>query len=266
VASAAIYARIVKSRIRAAAQYRTSFVMQVFGAGLLTFLDFVAILVIFAHLPHLAGWSLYEVAFLYGSSYVVFKLADIVMTNFDRLPRMIIAGTFDQILTRPLGTLGQVITGDVDVRHLGGITQGVVILVVALRRLHIDWTPQRIAVFAMMLVSAFVIFCAIWVAANSIAFWTMDAREVANSVTYGGNFLTQFPMHIYGVWMRRLLGYVIPLAFVNYYPSLYLLGKSDPNHAPMAFRFASPLVAVGCVLAARVVWRAAVRRYRSTGS
>lgn len=59
-----IYAHVVRSRIRAAAQYRLSFVLQLFGATLISFLDFIAILVIFDHLPHLAGWSLAEIAFL----------------------------------------------------------------------------------------------------------------------------------------------------------------------------------------------------------
>lgn len=261
-----IYAHVVRSRIRAAAQYRLSFVLQLFGATLISFLDFIAILVIFDHLPHLAGWSLAEIAFLYGSGYVVFRMADVVMTNFDRLPLMIRTGTFDQILTRPLGTLGQVITGQIDIRHAGGILQGALILIYALRELSIDWNPVRLLVFAAMLASAFVIFCAIWVATNSVAFWTIDGREVANSVTYGGNFLTQFPMHIYGTWMRRIFGYLIPLAFVNYFPSLYILGKDDATGAPGWFRFASPLAAALSVVVARFVWRAAVRHYRSTGS
>jgi ABC-2 type transport system permease protein len=73
-------------------------------------------------------------------------------------------------------------------------------------------------------------------------------------------------MHIYGKWMRRLFGYLIPLAFVNYFPALYILGKSDPIGAPSWFRFMSPVAALGSVVVATVIWRAAVRRYRSTGS
>jgi ABC-2 type transport system permease protein len=266
VGDLAVYARLAGSRVRAQFSYRLSFVLQIVGAFFLSFLDFVAILVIFQHLPRLAHWSLYEVAFLYGSSYLAFKAGDVVMGNIDKLPTFIRMGSFDQVLTRPIGTLGQVICADVDIRHLGGITQGAIVLTVALQRLSIAWTPARALMLVVMIFSAFVIFCSIWVATNAIAFWTMDAREVANAATYGGNFLTQFPMNLYGVWMRRLFGYVIPLAFVNYYPSLYILGKDDPNHGPHVLRFVSPLVAVGCAVVAGAVWRLAVRRYRSTGS
>jgi ABC-2 type transport system permease protein len=266
-ATATIYRRVAGSRIRAHLQYRLSFALQVVGSFFFSFLDFVMILVIFHHLPPqgFAGWRFEEIAFLYGTSYVTFKFADILMTNLDRLPVLIRMGTFDQVLTRPLGTLAQVLTGDFDLRQIGGILQGAVVLGFALPRLHIIWTPARMVVLALMLTSAVVIFCSIWITTNAIAFWTMDAREVANSFTYGGNMLTQFPIQIFGAWFRRLMAYAIPLAFVNYFPSLFILGKDDAS-VPSFFRFASPVVAALMAVVAGLVWRAAVRHYRSTGS
>jgi ABC-2 type transport system permease protein len=264
--SVSIYTRVGASRVRAQAQYRLSFGLLIVGAFLFSFLDFVMIIVLFGHLPRLGGWSFAEVAFLYGSSYVTFRLADILMTNMDRLPILIRMGTFDQILTRPLGSLGQVLTGDLDVRHVGGMLQGALVFAYALREMRIDWTPGRVVVLGTMLVSAFAIFCAIWVATNAVAFWTTDAREVANTFTYGGNYLTQYPLHIFGRWLRRIFTFAVPLGFVNYFPSLYLLGRTDPTGAPAFFRFASPLVAAAAVVVAAAVWRTAVRHYRSTGS
>ena len=72
--------------------------------------------------------------------------------------------------------------------------------------------------------------------------------------------------HLYSAWMRRLFGYVVPLAFVNYFPALYILGKADPLHAPPIVRLLSPVAAGVMVALAWVVWRLAVRHYRSSGS
>ena len=263
---ATIYAKIAGSRVRSQTQYRLSFVLQVVGAFCLTFTDFAIVLVIFRHLPNLAGWSFIEIAFLYGSSYVAFKTADIAMTNIDKLPMLIRLGTFDQLLARPLGTLGQLMTSDVGIRQVGAIAQGAAVFAYALSRLRIDWTPDRITLLMAMVVSAFFIFCAIFVATNSIAFWITDAREVANSFTYGGQLATQFPMNVFGVWFRRLMGFVIPLAFINYFPALHILDKNDPLRAPTFLRFFSPLVAAVSVAVAGLVWRVSVRHYRSTGS
>jgi ABC-2 type transport system permease protein len=58
----------------------------------------------------------------------------------------------------------------------------------------------------------------------------------------------------------------VPAAFVNYYPSLYILGKDDPFGLPSWFSFVSPLVAVVLFFVARLAWFSAVRHYRSTGT
>ena len=64
--SLALYVRLVSARVRAQWQYRASFALDVVGVFLVTFLDFIAILVIFDNVPQLGGWSVQEVALLYG--------------------------------------------------------------------------------------------------------------------------------------------------------------------------------------------------------
>jgi ABC-2 type transport system permease protein len=55
------------------------------------------------------------------------------------------------------------------------------------------------------------------------------------------------------------------MAFVAYFPALYVLDKPDPLGLPRAFQFASPLVALFAAVAAAGAWRIAVRHYRSAG-
>jgi ABC-2 type transport system permease protein len=117
-----------------------------------------------------------------------------------------------------------------------------------------------------MLVSGALIFASVWVAGITIAFWTVDGGEFTNVFTYGGNYLTQYPIGIYGEWVRRLLAFVIPMAFVCYFPSLYILDKEDSLGLPSVLQFVSPLVAVAAALGAGVIWTQSVRRYRSVGS
>jgi ABC-2 type transport system permease protein len=60
--------------------------------------------------------------------------------------------------------------------------------------------------------------------------------------------------------------FLIPIAFVSYVPSLYILGKDDALDLPRALQFASPVVAVIACVAGGLMWRFAVRRYRSVGA
>ena len=266
VDSLALYRRLVGAQIRSQLQYRVSFTLDLTGAFLISFLDFLAVLVIFHNVPHLAGWSVREVAFLYASSSISFAATDLAIGHLDLFPQKIRDGTFDVLLVRPRGTLFQVISSDFALRRLGKAAQGSVVLVYALSALHIHWSLGRVVVLVAMIPSGAVVFGAVWVTGACLAFWTTEGGEFTNAFTYGGNFLTQYPIDIYSQWARRFLAYFVPMAFVCYFPALYVLGKPDPLGLPRFLEFLSPVVAVVASAVAGLVWRVAVRRYRSTGS
>jgi len=261
-----IYRVMAGARIRADWQYRFSFFGYTFTQGLITVLDFLQIAVIFGQVDSLGDWSIAEVAFLYGTSAVAFHLADVFVSQVERASQRIRLGTFDSLLIRPLGTMFQLCADDFAFRRCGKLVQASAVLVYAIVALELDWTLGRLIAFAVMLVAGVAIFSAIWVISASLSFWLIEASELMNSFTYGSSFATQYPLHIMGTWLRRLLTFVVPAAFVNYYPSLYILGRTDPFGGPGWVRFASPAVALVLVLVARAAWANAVRHYRSTGS
>lgn len=261
-----LYFRLIGARVRAQLQYRVSFALDVVGAGLISFTDFLAIVVLFAHLPRLAGWSLGEVAFFYGTANVAFAFCDMIVGHLDLLPRMIRDGSFDLVMVRPAGSLFQVLTSDLQMRRLGRIMQALAVLFFALSRLHVDWTAGRVGMLIGMMVTGTVIYAAVWVVCCTIAFFTVDAQEVSNAFTYGGSFLASYPINIFEGWLRRLLAFLIPMAFVSYFPGLYVLDRADPLGTPPILQFCTPLVATAAALVAGRVWHVAVRHYRSTGS
>lgn len=262
---AALYVRLVGARVRAQLQYRTSFALELLGMFLVSFLDFAAILIIFSNVPQLGGWSVSEVALLYATSSLSFAFTDLAIGHLDRFPRLIRDGSFDLLLIRPRGTLFQVVTEDFQLRRLGKALQALLVLGYALGTLRIDWTPERVAMLVVMIPAGALIFASVWVAAICIVFWTIEGGEAANVFTYGGQYLSQFPITIYDRWLRRFLAYVVPMAFVAYFPALFILDKADPLGLPPWVPFASPLVAIAAAAVARLVWRQAVRHYQSAG-
>jgi ABC-2 type transport system permease protein len=260
-----IYKRLVVARIRAQLQYRLSAVLQLLGTALLTATDFIAIAVIFANVSELEEWTLGEVALLYGLATISFAFTDLVVGHLDLFPQMIREGTFDQILVRPLPSLFQVVASDFAVRRVGKVLQGVAVLVVALAAVDVDWTVGRVLAIPIAIVAGAVIYGAVWVALATIAFWIVDAIEFVNAFTYGGSFLSQYPIGVFARWLRGIVVFLVPLAFVAYFPALYVLGKEDALGLPRALQYASPVVAVLATFVAAAVWRNAVRHYRSAG-
>ena len=260
-----VWRRLVGAQIRSQLQYRLSFALDAFATFWIAFIDFLVLLVIFRNVPRLNAWNVHEVAFLYALSSITFAVTDMIIGQLDQLPQKIRDGDFDLLLVRPRGTLFQVIASDFAVRRLARVFQGAVVLVYALSTLTIHWTVLRVLVLLVSLPSAAVIFASIWVVGSCLAFWTTDGGEFTNAFTYGGTAMAQYPFDIYAPWLRRLLGFVIPLAFVCYFPALYVLDKPDPLGLPHFLDFCSPAVAAAAAVVAGSIWRFAVRHYRSAG-
>ncbi|MFF2640725.1 ABC transporter permease [Streptomyces niveus] len=260
------YGLIVAMWMRSTMTYRASFAMTAFGNFAVTAFDFIAILMMFSHVDRLGGYSLPEVAFLYGAAGASFGLADLAMGSTDRLGRRIRDGTLDTLLVRPAPVLAQVAADRFALRRLGRITQGLLVLGYALATVDIAWTPVKVAMIPMMVLSGAVIFSAVFVAGAAFQFWAQDAAEVQNSFTYGGTTLLQYPPTVFAKDLVRGVTFVVPLAFVNWLPALYVMDRDDPLGLPDWVAFLPPLVAVGFCAVAGLAWRAGLRGYRSTGS
>lgn len=265
-AHARVYRALAAASLRSRAQYRVSFAVDIVTVFASTAIDFVAVLVIFGHLTKLGGFSLWEVGLLYGLAGISFGLTDTVLGQLDSFDQWIRGGRFDVFMIRPVGTFFQVVAAELAVRRIGKIAQAGIVLCVALAHLPIAWSAGRVAMLPVTVICGAVIYGAVWVGWASVGFWTTDIREVTNAFTYGGNFLAGYPITIFDQWVRRFFAFVMPMAFVAYYPSLYILGRADPLGGPAWLPFLTPAVAVASTAVAASIWRTGVRRYRSTGS
>lgn len=261
----AIYRRLAGASLRAEFQYRTSFALLTISNFFVTFLDFLAIAVIFGQVTLLDGWTVTEVAFLYGTTGVAFNIGEVFISHVEHASDHIKRGTFDQFLIRPLGPMVQLCAHEFALRRVGKLLQAATVLAIALATVPVEWTVGRSAMVVITIAAGTVIFSAIWIVTGSLAFWTVETQEVASSFTYGGSYITQYPLDVLSTWLRRLL-VLIPLAFVNYVPACWILGKLDAIGLPSWAAFASPVIAGLTVLVARSVWVTAIRHYRSTGT
>ncbi|MEU8385325.1 ABC-2 family transporter protein [Streptosporangium sp. NPDC048865] len=250
--------------LRASAQYPRSLLLMMAGSFTVNALDVAAIWVIFEHTGSLGGFGLTEVMFLYGTSGLSFALADMLFGNVDRLSQHIRSGSFDTMLIRPVNAFTQMAVDRFGVHRFGRLAQAAVVLSIALPPLGLAW--DRAWMIPLMVVCGLVIFTSIFALGGALQFLLIDAPEVANAFTYGGGTLTQYPLSVYGSELVKGVTFVVPLAFVNWQPALFVLDRDDPLGLPHWLRFASPLAAVLLAVAAALAWRAGIRRYRSTGS
>jgi ABC-2 type transport system permease protein len=263
-----MYQRLLSIQVRSQLEYRISFLFDFMASVLYFSFWFLSLALIFQKFDNLGGWSLPEVAFLYGMVEMAFGLMDLVFSGFDPsyFGQQVRLGTFDQTLLRPVNVILQIFGSQFLLRRLGRIIQGMVIFGYAIAWLEIDWTLGKVIYVPLILIGLICFFGGLFVAGSTITFWTIQSIEVVNIFTYGGSEMMSYPMHIYQRWMRQFFTYIIPAIFLNYYPALYILGKPDPFNFPPIARFVSPLVGIGILIMAFQFWRFGIRHYQSTGS
>lgn len=262
------YRLIAAMWIRSTMTYRASFLLSTFGNAVITLLDFVAISIMFSHVDALGGFTLPEIALLYGSCSASLGLADLLLGNTDRIGVRIRDGSLDTMLVRPVPVLAQVAADRFALRRVGRIAQGLGVLTWALWTLgpQVAWTPGKVLLVPVMITAGAAIFGAVMVAGAAFQFIAGDAAEVQNSFTYGGCTMLQYPPTVFAKDLLRGVTFIVPLAFVNWLPALHVLGRPDPLGLPGWVAYLSPLVAFVVFLPASLAWRAGVRSYRSTGS
>ncbi len=261
-----VWRRLVAASVRSQLQYRASFLMLSLGHFLLTGIEFLGIALLFERFGSIRGFALPEVALLYGMVNVSFALADATSTGFDRFGETLKAGDFDRILLRPLPAPLQLAGAELTLRRVGRLAQGLLVLGFASRSLAIAWTPERILLLGASLLGGALLFYGILVLQATLAFWTVESLEAMNVFTYGGVECLQYPLSIYRPGFRTFFVYGIPLACVNWFPALGILGRQDPLGHGAWMPWISPLVCLGFLILSLAAFERGVRRYASTGS
>jgi len=263
-----LYRRLISANVRSQMQYRTAFLFDLLGTGIGTAAAFGTLALILQRFDNIAGWTLADIAFLYGTVETAFGLMDMIFSGFDpdTFGQRIRRGTFDQILLRPAGVTLQVLGSDFALRRLARIAQGALVLGFALSCAGIHWTVPKMIFMPVIVGSLVCFFGALFVVGSTITFWTVESIEVVNIFTYGGVEMMSYPMSVYNKWLRRFFTFVLPGIFMNYYPALYILDKPDPFAMPSFAPLLCPVVGVGLLLAALAFWNYGITHYQSTGT
>ncbi len=261
-----LYLKLIKISIMAQLQYKTSFLLLTIGNFLLTFMDFVGIVFLFQRFGSLKGWKLEELALLYGIIHMSFAVSEAYARGFDIFDRLVRSGNFDRILIRPRSLILQILGIDFQLMRWGRFLQGFVVLIYALNHLEISLNIFRLLFLVSSIISGALIFSGIIILQATLSFWSVQSIEIVNSFSYGGVELASYPLSIYPKIFREIFIFFIPIAFINYFPGLALLGRENFLGIPSFLSYFSPLIGLVFFYICCKIWYLGVRHYSSTGS
>jgi ABC-2 type transport system permease protein len=264
--SVMLYFRYIGINMRSQLQYRASFLMMTIGHLLVTIIEFIGIWALFSRFGTLKGWNLWEIGLFYGMISLGFAISEAFGRGFDMFALQVISGEFDRALLRPRTTVLQVLAHDFQLMRAGRLTQGLIIFIWASLHLSIEWTFFKAVLLFLSISGSIMLFTGLMIIQATMCFWSTQSLEIVNSFTYGGVETAQWPLSIYNRLFVKIFIFIIPLACVNYFPVIAILGKDDILGSPVWFRWISPLAGVLFLLVSFRIWEFGVRHYRSTGS
>jgi len=260
-----IYLRLIGASVRSQMQYRLSFALRSVADCLVVFADFVPIYFLVRRFGGLQDWSFPELALLYGMVEVSWATIEGGLRGFEHFGAYLVQGELDRWLLRPRGVILQIAAHWFELRKLGRIAQGLVVLIAA--AIWLDLGAAALTWVVAGVAGGVLFFAGVVIFSAASQFWTLgQTSELQNMLTYGGSAALTYPVSIYSKWFRRVVTYGVPLAFVNYFPALAALGRVETSGWPSFVPWLSPFVCLALLVLAQAAFRRGLRRYESTGS
>ncbi len=255
---AAYFAQFVKMRLA----YRMDFLVDTLAVSFSMVIQLAVLTTLFSKVKSLDGWSFEQVLFIYAFSLLPLGLFNLVSVNLYRFSdQYIIQGKFDRVLLRPVGTLAQVIFESFNVSGLNEIILGIVVMTYAGMKLGLDFGVQEILAMAILAPSASLVYMGVFLAITSVSFWHEDRMGLAPPV-YNIIRFSRYPITIYSLPIRIFLTFVLPFAWVAFFPATWFLGSEEFGRLALL----TPLVGLVVFGGAIMIWQRGVRNYASTGS
>ena len=242
-------------------QYKASFLMTALGQFLTSFTTFLSMYFMFSRFKSVNGFTFSEVLICFSIVLMAFSLTECFVRGFDVFPRLIRTGDLDRILVRPRSVVFQVLTSNMEFTRIGRLLQAILMLCWAIPACGVVWTADKILTLILMVTGGISVFSSLFVLYAGISFFTLEGLEFMNIFTDGGREFGKYPVSVYGEGVLKFLTYIIPIALFQYYPFLYLIGRSENT----LFMFL-PLLGIIFFLPCYAFFRYGLRKYQSSGS
>ena len=242
-------------------EYKTSFILSFISQIGIFFSYYFMTIALFQKFNNIKGFNVYEVLLCFSIINFGFSFNEIFFRGVDKFEKLIIDGSLDRLLLRPRNVLFQVMCNEMDFIKVARILQSLIVFFIAISNLNINFNLTNILLIIVMFISSIILFFGLFLLMASYCFITVHGLEVKNVLTDGGKNMAQYPIGIFKKGFIFIFSFIIPYASVNYYPLLYLLGKS--NNILYLF---SPILVIVYLIPCIIAFNIGLKHYTSTGS
>lgn len=256
-----IYKKILIQDLKSKMSYRADFIISTIGMIFTNIAGFVTFWIMFQNFEAINGWNYYEMLFLYGFSLIALTPMQCLFDNNWNLRTYVYSGDFIKYCFRPINLFFYYISEVFDVKGLGQLLMGGITLVYAWRNLSLPVTLWTLIELVLALITASLFMIAIMNMAAATCFWIINSGYIMVTLFKFTDY-AKYPASIYNRFFRFVFTFVLPIAFVSYYPSLIFLRKDS---VPV-LSYLSPIIGIAFFYLSYKIWMKGAASYTGTGS
>lgn len=263
-----LFSSFFKVALRREMAYRGTFLAGIIGQWISYGATFLGIYIMVSSFDILGGWNGSEVLMLYGLSVMSYAIGASFFYNFSNgLTGRIRSGEFDASLTKPIHPfLHEVFSAGYNVGYISHFTVSLFVMVAALSSTDYDFTAQSLMFLILSVLGASLIQAAALIASSTMSFFTVGNNPIADFLLWDVKEFTNYPITVFPKGIQFVLTFILPFAFMNFYPAAALLGKPIPEGYPAILPYLSPLVGALVFALSILLWNWGLKNYKSTGS
>lgn len=260
-----LYRVLISQFFKVVLQSKVDFFMGLFGFFFTQISGILFLYLVFHQIPHLQGWSLDQLIFIYGFAQIPRGIDHLLTDNIWLVAwRLVINGDFDRYMLRPMNVFFQVIAEKLQPDALGELLVGSILMVYSSLRGVVLWNTEKILLFLVSILAGALIYTSIKLFFASFSFWIKRSGPFLQFAYELAEF-AKYPTEIYAKGIRFIIIWVIPFAFVAYLPASCFLsvGERAGNYLVIAVEC---IIAVVFWLIAYGVFQKGIQCYESAGN
>lgn len=256
-----IYFKIMIQDLKSKMSYRSDFIISTVGMICTNLAGFISFWILFQNFSSINGWSYYEMLFLYGFSLIAITPTQCLLDNNWSLRMYVRDGDFIKYYFRPINLYFYYQSETFDAKGLGQLAIGIFTICYAWKSMCLPVTVLMLVKLFVFLISASLFMMAMQNAASAACFWIENSFYVLDLIHRMKDY-AKYPVSIFNPVFRFIFTFIIPIAFIAYYPSQVIL---RPDNIPLLSWF-SPVLGVVFFYLSYRIWMLGADKYNGTGS
>lgn len=241
--------------------YRADFIISTIGMIFTNIAGFVSFWILFKNFSSIDGWGYYEILFLYGFSLISLTPVQCLFDNNWSLRNYVYSGDFIKYCFRPINLFFYYQSEVFDVKGLGQLAFGVGTLAYSWIKLGLGFSLLMLLKVIVFLITASLVMIALQNAAAATCFWIVNSFYILD-LTLKFKDYAKYPVTIFSPVFRFIFTFLMPIAFIAYYPSLVIL---RPDVVPL-LSWLSPIFGIVFFFLSYKLWMFGAMKYSGTGS